>query len=76
MNTENQEVKIQSRFKGVSWSKNAKRWQVVINLGKNPETGKQISKGLGNFTDESVAAMVYNEYVNQNNLNKKLNDIE
>ena len=42
-----------SRFKGVSWVKDRKRWAVyVCNNGNN--------KHLGNFKDEKEAALFYN----------------
>ena len=43
-----------SGFKGVSWSKNDRKWRARINL-----KGKEIH--LGNFDDKKEAARVYNE---------------
>lgn len=65
-----------SNYLGVSWSKNAKKWQVVVNLGRDPETKKSKSASVGVFKDEHEAAKAYNEYVTKNSLNKKLNEIK
>jgi len=43
-----------SRFRGVSWDKNRKRWRAYIHWG-----GKH--KRLGNFVDEEEAARAYNK---------------
>lgn len=64
-----------SSYRGVSWSKSSKRWQVIINVGKNPETGKPKLQGAGVFDDELEAAKAYNEYVSSHGLNKKLNEL-
>ena len=50
-----------SKYKGVSWDKNSKKWKVCTRIGeKNNER-----KYLGLFTDEYEAHLVYENYVNK-----------
>lgn len=53
-----------SIYKGVSYSKQRKKWCVYITVDK-------VRKGLGRFTDELEAAKAYDAYVNANNLEAK-----
>lgn len=50
-----------SKYKGVSWDKNSKKWKVCTRIGeKNNER-----KYLGLFIDEYEAHLVYENYVNK-----------
>lgn len=50
-----------SKYKGVSWSTERKRWAVYITVNKK-------RKGIGRFEDEIEAAKAYDKYVLDNNL--------
>ena len=50
-----------SKYKGVSWCKQRKRWYVGITVHKK-------RYGLGRFKDEIEAAKAYDKFVNENNL--------
>jgi hypothetical protein len=55
-----------SRFVGVCWSKQGKKWQVqVTDMGKK--------KFLGVFDDETAAARAFDAYVIANKINRDLN---
>ena len=75
-------VNRKSAFKGVSWSKRANKWQVIINLGQETtvdengvEKKRQKSKSVGLYLTELEAAKAYNDYIVTNQLNKALNDL-
>ena len=50
-----------SKYKGVSWSEQRKRWYVGITVHKK-------RYGLGRFKDEIEGAKAYDKFVNENNL--------
>ena len=68
-------VKKKSKYHGVSWHKASGKWQVIVNIGKNPETGKPKLQGAGMYHDEVEAAKAYNAFVTERGLDKKLNDL-
>lgn len=53
-----------SKYKGVSWSKERKKWCVCLTVDK-----KRIA--LGRYEDEIEAAKIYDNYINENNLQAK-----
>jgi hypothetical protein len=55
-----------SRFVGVSWHKQNKKWQVYT-------TDKGKKKFLGNYDDETAAARAFDAYVIANKINTDLN---
>ena len=67
-NPENYKPKFSSSYKGVNFHNRDKKWvaQIQVNLKK---------KHLGYFTNEIEAAQAYNDYIINNNLNRKLNEI-
>lgn len=50
-----------SKYKGVSWDKNSKKWKVITRIGENNGNRKY----LGLYKDEEEAHRVYEEYVNK-----------
>jgi hypothetical protein len=58
-----------SKFKGVSFNNKSKRWNAQLWINNKP-------KHIGSFIEEEDAAIAYNQYIIDNNLNLELNDIE
>ena len=58
-----------SGYRGVSWHKNIKKWTAQINVNKK-------LKHLGTYSNKIEAAIAYNNYVIDNNLEHSLNNIK
>jgi hypothetical protein len=50
---------LSSRFRGVSWRRDCRKWQVHIRLGPKTRQGRARSVCLGLFVDEGSAAHAY-----------------
>ena len=55
-----------SRFRGVSWNKREKKWQVYIYVAGTRTC-------LGRFTDEEKGARAYDKHIVDNNLDRPMN---
>ena len=48
-----------SRFKGLHYLRRSGKWKAQLYIGKDPETGKAVTKTLGQFSDELEAARAH-----------------